>query len=549
MLGTTGRARVATLGLPGLGRLLTRHVLAVFVAVGLILGLTATSSAMADATAVAGPALGYYEAGPPLSGYEELTGTVNANGSDIQECYFATGRTSSIYENNSYVRANCVTLPTSGGSTDQAVTGKLRFFGPGGAPAFYQLVVTYNCDPVAGSCHFAESGVNSFEWPTAPIVSEETITDPSSTSASLDATVTTEKLAMTYCQAEWESEPGGAFGEQPCDSFSAIASGSQPVTVPITNLTSNTKYHYWFYADNELGSPPHEGTFTTLASSAAKDSDGTSATATDGLLSATATGSSGSVTVGRYGSAFTGTGPLRGNGEFFDVYLSSGNSFNKLAFTVCGLQPLDTLEWDNAGSWQEVKRQKEVSPGCIEVEIEGPGDGTSPELAQMTGTVFAVVASNPSPAKALCTVDSGTVTLSPGLSNTPATQTAKIKGKLSGCTGEPFSAVRYTATLRTAGKVSCSVLNEAGEPATGAAKFNWAPTAKSSTGALGLVLTETSGVAFSGGLSSGTYSPLSLSGTISEHFAGGSKCGVAEGKKAAKAVKKGTLKGSEASFH
>ena len=124
----------------------------------------------------------------------------------------------------------------------------------------------------------------------------------------------------------------------------------------------------------------------------------------------------------------------------------------------------------------------------------------------------------------------------------------KIKGSYTGCTGETFTGASYTATLKTAGPVSCSVQTGAGEPATGAAKFKWAPKAKPSTGTVSLPLTETPGVALSGALTGGTYPPLSLSGTVSEKFTSGSACGVPVGKKAAKAVKKGTFEGSTVAF-
>ena len=64
-----------------------------------------------------------------------------------------------------------------------------------------------------------------------------------------------------------------------------------------------------------------------------------------------------------------------------------------------------------------------------------------------------------------------------------------------------------------------------------------------------LPLSETAGVALSGAVAAGTYSPLSLSGTARETFTGGSKCGQPEGRKAAKAVKKGTFTGSEVALN
>jgi alpha-tubulin suppressor-like RCC1 family protein len=155
-------------------------------------------------------------------------------------------------------------------------------------------------------------------------------------------------------------------------------------------------------------------------------------------------------------------------------------------------------------------------------------------------------------ALATCTTSTGTVRLSPGLSGTPAVQTIRIKGTLTGCTGERFTAATYTATLKTSSPVSCSVLKAAGEAAAGAAKYKWTPKGAAndkwthkvggaSTGTLSLLLSETAGVAFSGELTSGPYAPRALSGTVTESYAGAATCG-------AKPVKKGTFSGSAVNF-
>jgi hypothetical protein len=153
-------------------------------------------------------------------------------------------------------------------------------------------------------------------------------------------------------------------------------------------------------------------------------------------------------------------------------------------------------------------------------------------------------------AKAVCTANTGTIMLSPGLTDTAAVQTVKVKGTLTDCTGEPFTEVSYKATLTTAHAVSCSVLSEAGEAASGSAKFKWTPKAKpaSATGALSLVLSEEPSVAFSGETTAGSFSPLTLAGSVSETYEGAAKCGVAEGKKKVKAVKKGTFTGTTVAF-
>jgi YVTN family beta-propeller protein len=144
-------------------------------------------------------------------------------------------------------------------------------------------------------------------------------------------------------------------------------------------------------------------------------------------------------------------------------------------------------------------------------------------------------------AKATCSTNTGTIKLSPGLTGSPAVQTLKITGTLTGCKGDPFTQTKYTATLKTAGAVSCSVLKAAGEKATGAAKYKWTPKAKPSTGTLRLLLTETPGVAFSGEVASGPYSPLTFSGTVSESYTGAATC-------SSKKVKTGTFSGSVVNF-
>jgi alpha-tubulin suppressor-like RCC1 family protein len=148
-----------------------------------------------------------------------------------------------------------------------------------------------------------------------------------------------------------------------------------------------------------------------------------------------------------------------------------------------------------------------------------------------------------------CASNSGTITLSPGLTATPAVQKVKVKGTLSGCTGGPFTGATYTATMETGGPVSCSVLD--GEPAlvVGSAKFKWTPNAKASTGALALLLAETDESAMAGEVLAGSYAPLTFSeDEMTEEFSGGEKCGEPEGKKAAKAVKTGDFRGSAIDF-
>ncbi len=204
-----------------------------------------------------------------------------------------------------------------------------------------------------------------------------------------------------------------------------------------------------------------------------------------------------------------------------------------------------------------VKSSSDAPPTCISEGYTGETNNLNLEGTPALATQpFPTIASQQTNASATaascatagsgpptCTINAGTLTLSPGLTNTPAVQTVKVKGTISGCTGAPFTEVVYSATSKTAEMVGCPVLKTTGEQASGAAKFKWTPKAKpaKSTGTLGMLLTETPSVAFSGEITAGSFSPLSLSGKASETFTGAATCGT-------KAVKKGTFTGTTVAF-
>jgi hypothetical protein len=202
-----------------------------------------------------------------------------------------------------------------------------------------------------------------------------------------------------------------------------------------------------------------------------------------------------------------------------------------------------------SGSYQPSSGQTE----CLEAQVGYYVNtaGSSSQTQCPAGTTTASTGSTsesdcmPIP-KAVCTTNTGTITISPGLTNVAKVQTVKVKGTLSGCTGEAFTTVKYTATLKT-GAVSCSVLKGAGEPASGAVSYAWTPKAKASKGTLGLPLSESAGVELTGTLTSGSYAPLTLEGTARESYTDGPDCGSKVGKKTVK-VTKGTVSGSTVGF-
>jgi hypothetical protein len=159
------------------------------------------------------------------------------------------------------------------------------------------------------------------------------------------------------------------------------------------------------------------------------------------------------------------------------------------------------------------------------------------------------------PGGSSCESASGTIKLSPGLSETASVQNVTVKGELRECGGSfGPEAGRFTAHLRTIEPVGCAVLQSASlEPVTESSslKVSWLPAGEgSSTGSLVLALGEAGLTGLSGSLQGGPFSaPTPFAAMwVSERFAGGPSCGQPNGKKPAKAVKSGTFTSSALAF-
>jgi len=159
--------------------------------------------------------------------------------------------------------------------------------------------------------------------------------------------------------------------------------------------------------------------------------------------------------------------------------------------------------------------------------------------------LMAVSAASADAATATCET-SGTIKLSPGLSNTPQVQNVSVKGTLKNCSGEESSITggKYVAHFKTEA-VTCAVLTGAGAPETESnIVFKWSPKGQgNSMGTFTLPVTEVPGASLGGLVESGLFEGAAISGSVSETYTGGAKCGVSEGKKAKK-VEKGSFSGS-----
>lgn len=151
------------------------------------------------------------------------------------------------------------------------------------------------------------------------------------------------------------------------------------------------------------------------------------------------------------------------------------------------------------------------------------------------------------PGAEVCEQDSGTIKLTPGLTETPHVQEIVVKGTLKGCDGpaEPTEGT-YVAHLVTTEEVTCSTLQSiSAEPTTAPVSFvaKWLPLGVGrSHGTLVMPLTEV-GAAIEGTLEGGPFpSPQSFSaGSLSESFTGAAKCGVPSLKGVVKPVRNATF--------
>src|SRR5487761_2534171 len=120
----------------------------------------------------------------------------------------------------------------------------------------------------------------------------------------------------------------------------------------------------------------------------------------------------------------------------------------------------------------------------------------------------------------ICSGNSGTIKLSPGLENTAQVQNIVIKGTLSGCSGEAATGAKYVAHLKTVNAASCATLLGAGAPAAGTIIVKWSPKGQgTSHGTISMPLATAPDVTMSGKLESGPFERLGIFGTsISQIF-------------------------------
>jgi alpha-tubulin suppressor-like RCC1 family protein len=310
-----------------------------------------------------------------------LNATVNPEGADITECQFEYGSTTAYGSS-----VPCSPSPGSGEgpvAVSASITGLT-------AKATYHFRVS--ATSTGGSSLGSDEALLTL--PNAPAIVPAAVSEITETSATLNATVNPEGAVITECQFEYGSTT--AYGSSvPC-SPSSTGSGESPVSVSaaLSGLAANTTYHYRISSTNSTGtSYSSDQAITTLLSIAVGTSTSPegSASAAVGPLQATAGGGIGTVTVGQYGSDPVGSPAFESDGEYLDAYLAPASTFKSLEFSDCELNGGTGLYWWNspAGEWEQVSNAVYAPgpPACVTVTVTST---SSPDLAQLTGTVFGV---------------------------------------------------------------------------------------------------------------------------------------------------------------
>ncbi len=144
---------------------------------------------------------------------------------------------------------------------------------------------------------------------------------------------------------------------------------------------------------NATPPPPPSG--ASSSNSGYSDTQSGTASAADGGTVVSGTGVGG-ITVSEFSGDPVGAPNFSSSGEYFDIRVSSGNTFSSLDVTDCNLNGGNALTWWNpsaaggSGAWESVTPAPTYSagpPACLSVTLSST---SSPSLSQLTGTVMAV---------------------------------------------------------------------------------------------------------------------------------------------------------------
>ena len=234
---------------------------------------------------------------------------------------------------------------------------------------------------------------NGSTW-SAPSSAPPSLQGLSCASATLCA-ATSQSGAYIYNGSSWGSptslpNPSGAAGSVPVVSCANASS-------TCVAITGNTVYRYngtsWTQAASiSAASSAGNGPTPPPAPSGAVASASGSSSSSSGTATATLAGSTvvahgyGALTLSEYGSDPVNGVPPGATGGYIDVHVAPGSTFSTVTVQDCNLAGGNTLYWHNGNTWAPVVPQS-YSSSCATAVLSST---SSPTIAQLTGTVFAV---------------------------------------------------------------------------------------------------------------------------------------------------------------
>ena len=263
---------------------------------------------------------------------------------------------------------------------------------------------------------YADADDNSIGPPTAPGIYTVTarITDPNQIALPVTGKLFIQKAPLTVTcndQLVQSGDPVPALtysitGFVGTDDSSVIKGGTPSCDTPATQSSPVGSYLITAHVSalsaddyNLVTGPPGTYNIAPVVTSSMADGSSPTVASAGGTDGYTATGQGGTagdqLTVAEYADDPSGvdTAPAPVDaGSFFDVKLSPGNTFSSVVLVACNVDTTNPhLYWYNqaADDWEALTLDSNPSPappaGCVQATITS---GTSPSLAQLTGTVF-----------------------------------------------------------------------------------------------------------------------------------------------------------------
>ena len=234
-----------------------------------------------------------------------------------------------------------------------------------GSPSDVTTLLSPSLPQVGGSVTVSGAVYDAYGNPVAGVTVDLTLDGQASGSATTGS-------AGGYSAALMAPSTAGAYA------LTATVAGTSPAVTESLTLTVLAQ------------SVTSTGTSTATASGGSATAGGSGGPTPE--TAASASGGTGTVTVRTFSGDPGPAATFRSAGTYFDVQVSPGSSFTGVQVTQCGVGSRESLVWLDGTTWTPLSPAATFDDmtGCL--TFTASASGTSPMIAQLAGTPFAVVA-------------------------------------------------------------------------------------------------------------------------------------------------------------